>query len=254
MMNQTDYGNSCVDILEQQLAIDYDCTVEEIRSIQNVYRGMKKTAKMRPIGDINCMFKMAIYNEKLLVMADERILEWCRETFGEQRGTWMSEPQSLIMIHNKLQEYGQRLADIHHHYIPDMRRQQEKVQRRFDVRFYEAQEIEVFRNDDRFWEALLFNEDTPDMLAVCAMDGDTILGMASATRDCKSLWQIGVNVTKEGQGKGIGAYVTAILKEALLERGIIPTYATVESHIKSQRVALQAGFEPAFFEMFSELC
>lgn len=66
------------------------------------------------------------------------------------------------------------------------------------------------------------------------------------------MWQIGVNVTPEGQGKGIGTYVISLLKERLLEQGIVPFYATVESHIKSQKVALQSGFVPAFYEIFSE--
>lgn len=119
------------------------------------------------------------------------------------------------------------------------------------MKWYEKDDIEIFRGDSRFWEALLFDEKTPDMLAVCAVDGDTILGMASVTRDGDLLWQIGVNVTAEGQGKGVGAYVTALLKEEVLKRGIIPTYATAESHIKSQKVAFWAGFEPAFYEIFS---
>lgn len=50
----------------------------------------------------------------------------------------------------------------------------------------------------------------------------------------------------------IGAYVTSALKDEVLKRGIVPTYATVESHIKSQQVAVRAGFEPAFYELFSE--
>lgn len=89
------------------------------------------------------------------------------------------------------------------------------------------------------------------MLAVCAVENDVILGMASATRDTEKMWQIGVNVTKEGEGKGVGAYVTSLLKERLLNQGILPSYATVESHIKSQKVAFHSGFEPVFYEMFS---
>lgn len=148
-----------------------------------------------------------------------------------------------------LLEYGQNLVDAHHHYIPAQ--MQISLEPRFDVRWYEKNEVEVFRGDNRFWEALLFDENTPDMLAVCAVEGDTILGMASATRDCERLWQIGVNVTREGRGKGVGSYVTTLLREELLNRGIVPMYATVESHIKSQKVAFESGFMPAFYEIFS---
>lgn len=155
----------------------------------------------------------------------------------------------MIALNDKLLEHGQKLVDAHHHYIPATN--SVPVEQRFQVKWYEKDDIEIFRGDSRFWEALLFDERTPDMLAVCAVDGDTILGMASVTRDSDLLWQIGVNVTGEGQGKGVGAYVTAVLKEEVLKRGVVPTYATVDSHIKSQKVAFQAGFEPAFYEIFS---
>lgn len=238
------------EILEKQLAIDYDCTIEDVHSKENIYRILKVNEGARPIGNEDTLLKIAVYREKFLVMANQVLLDWCKETFGQKSGTWLSEPENLIMIHNKLQEHGQKLVDAHHHYIPT--KNSHPIEQRFNVKWYEKDEIEVFRGDGRFWEALLFDENTPDMLAVCAMEGDTILGMASVTRDCDLMWQIGVNVTEEGRGKGVGAYVTALLKEEVLKRGIVPTYATVESHIKSQKVAFRAGFEPVFYEIFSE--
>ena len=243
-------GKLYIEILEKQLAIDYDCSVEDLHSKENIYRILKVNEKARRIGSENSLLKIAVYREKLLVMAAPEIMSWCKETFGQRRGTWLSEPENLIKIHNKLQEYGQKLTDTHHHYIPA--ECGIPVKRDFTLKWYEEKEIEVFRGDNRFWEALLFDESTPDMLAVCAMEGDTILGMASVTRDCDFLWQIGVNVTEQGRGKGIGAYVTSALKEEVLRRGIVPTYATVESHIKSQQVAFRAGFVPVFYELFSE--
>ena len=236
-------------ILEQQLALDYDCSVEEVQSNENIFKPRKKNPGARCIGDEDCMLKIAVYQEKLLVMAEESLLEWCKQTFEKMRGTWFAEPENLIMIHEKLSEYGQKLVDTHHHYLPASYAL--KAEERYEVKWYEGEEIKVFEGDSRFWEALLFDEKTPDMLAVCAVEKDVILGMASVTRDCESMWQIGVNVTKEGEGKGIGAYVTSLLKERVLERGVIPFYSTVESHIKSQKVAFRAGFEPVFYELFS---
>lgn len=243
-------GNIYVEKLEKQLSVDYDCSIQDIHSEDNIYRILKVNQGARPIGNSDTLLKIAVYKEKMLVMAKLPLLEWCKGMFGNKKGTWFSEPENLIMLNDKLKEYGQRLADTHHHYIPAQK--SFPVERRFQTKWYEKDEIEIFRGDNRFWEALLFDENTPDMLAVCAMDDDCILGMASATRDSDLLWQIGVNVTKEGTGKGVGSYVTALLKEELLKRGIVPTYATVESHIKSQKVAFQSGFIPAFYEIFSE--
>lgn len=239
-----------ITILERQLAIDYDCTAEEVHCRNNIFRTFRVNEGARPVGSADIMLKIAVYREKLLVMARECLLEWCKEVFSDRNGIWLSEPENLIMLHNKLSEYGQKLADTHHHYIPAA--DGVSVGKRFEVKWYEREQIEIFRGDNRFWEALLFDSRTPDMLAVCAMDGEVILGMASVTRDCERMWQIGVNVTEEGRGKGVGSYVTSLLKEEVLRRGILPSYATVESHIKSQRVAFQAGFEPVFYELFSQ--
>ena len=238
------------DILEEQLARDYDCSIADVQSTANIFRPMRRREDARPNVGEDCKFKLAVYKEKLLVMAEEQILDWCREAFGDSKGTWLSEPMSLISLHQKLQEYGQSLADAHHFYIPADK--QAATPRTWDVKWYEKEDIEIFRGDERFGEAILFDDKTPDMLAVCAVEGETILGMAGATRDSERMWQIGVNVTPEGQGKGIGTYVISLIKERLLKQGIVPYYATVESHIKSQKVALQSGFVPAFYEIFSE--
>ena len=67
------------EILEEQLAIDYDCTTEEVRSPENVFRIWKVNEKARKICAEDALLKIAVYREKLLVMANETILEWCKE-------------------------------------------------------------------------------------------------------------------------------------------------------------------------------
>ena len=44
-------SNIYLDVLEKQLAIDYDCTVEEVHSNENVYRVLKVNEGARPIGN-----------------------------------------------------------------------------------------------------------------------------------------------------------------------------------------------------------
>lgn len=154
-MRRENMHNPYKEVLEKQLAIDYDCTIEEVHSKTNIFRIMKRNKGARPIGDVETLLKIAVYEEKLLVMADAKLIKWCKETFNAQKGTWFSEPQNLISIHNKLQEYGQQLADTHHYYIPESRSQ--LINPRYDVRWYEQEEIEVFRGDKRFGEALLFD-------------------------------------------------------------------------------------------------
>ena len=240
---------NCTAMLEEQLAIDYGCTAEEVRSSGHTFRPMEEAPGSRIIGSDGALLQAAVYRGKLLVRAGEPMLAWCREHWAGRNAAWLSEPQSLLELDRELRRHGQYLADVHHHYIPDG--QAYPVEPRFPVRWYGQEELPAFRGDERFNEALLFDSRRPDMLAVCAMEGETILGMASVTRNSERLWEIGVNVTQEGRGQGVGAYVTALLKERVLSMGVTPTYATAESHIASQRVAYRAGFMPAFYELFS---
>lgn len=235
-------------VLEQQLAVDYACTLQEVRSHQNILVPYRRTPAMRPVGR-GSLLRITVYREKLLVMADPCLLDACRSQLGNVRGTWLSEPRSLAALDALVAPLGQHVADAHHHYLPDEKAP--AAQASFPVRWYEQDELERFRGDPHFNEALLFDPDMPDLLAVTAMDGDTILGMASATRNCERLWEIGLNVLPESRGRGVGACLTALLKDELLRRGVVPTYATAESHILSQRVAFRAGFIPAFYEVFT---
>ena len=47
-------------ILEEQLALDYDCSVEEIQSSNNIFRTWKRNEGARYIGDDDCMLKIAV--------------------------------------------------------------------------------------------------------------------------------------------------------------------------------------------------
>ena len=241
---------NCTAMLEEQLAIDYGCTVDDVRGSTHVFRPMDESTGRRIIGCDGALLQAAVYRGKLLVRAGEPMLAWCRSHFAERDAAWLSEPQSLMALDRELRCHGQYLADTHHHYIPDG--QANPVEPRFPVRWYGQEELSAFQGDERFNEALLFDSRRPDMLAVCAMEGETILGMASVTRNSERLWEIGVNVTPECRGRGVGAYVTALLKERVLSMGVTPTYATAESHIASQRVAYRAGFIPAFYELYAQ--
>ena len=73
--------------------------------------------------------------------------------------------------------------------------------------------------------------------------------MAGASEDSKIMWQIGINVLEDEKGKGIASFIVQALKNEILNRGKVPFYGTVESHIISQKVALKSGFYPAFAEV-----
>ena len=91
-----------------------------------------------------------------------------------------------------------------------------------------------------------------DEIGIGAYKDGMILGMAGATSDSDMMWQIGINVMPDAEGLGIGSMLVAIIKNEILSRGKLPFYGTSMSHIASQRVALAAGFVPAWAELYCE--
>jgi len=84
------------------------------------------------------------------------------------------------------------------------------------------------------------------MLATLAMVDGNIAGIAGVSADCEMLWQIGINVRSEYRNKGIATALTNKLAINVLAQGKIPYYATAPRNIASQRVAIRAGFLPAW--------
>ena len=117
---------------------------------------------------------------------------------------------------------------------------------------YLGDEINQFREDDRFGEAFIFSDLPKDEIGIAAIKDGIILGMAGATSDSNRMWQIGINVMPEAEGLGIGSMLVELLKNEILDLGIIPFYGTAMSHISSQKVALNAGFYPAWAELYCE--
>ena len=54
------------------------------------------------------------------------------------------------------------------------------------------------------------------------------------------------------RGQGIGTLLVSLLSRQLQSQGVLPFYGTAMSHIASQRLALRAGFFPAWTELTTE--
>ena len=88
-----------------------------------------------------------------------------------------------------------------------------------------------------------------DVLGIGAYDGGKLVGLAGASADCDTMWQIGVDVLPEYRRRGVGAALTGKLASEILERGKAPFYCSAWSNIRSVRNAVKSGFIPAWVEM-----
>lgn len=244
------------ELFHEQMLKDYCCSLEQLHSTDNVYTIRELKEGRRRFKKDDAILKVLCINGKCIFSGKEEILEECRGTFKDLNGAWMSQYKYLYWLDDLLLEHKYFLEDLHHYYLPlgEELLSEEKMnalKQEYEVKWYEKEDIEQFRGDERFVHAYSFLPDAPDVLGVAVLKGGEILGMAGASADSDVMWQIGIDVMPESKGQNLGPFITILLKREILERGKLPYYGTVESHIQSQKVAVKSGFVPYWAEINS---
>ena len=136
---------------------------------------------------------------------------------------------------------------------------------RLRVELLDAEQIERFRGDKRYSNALGFSVTRPDVLvlAAYAVDGagDTEgagipanadpVAMVGMSDDSPIMRQIGIDVLPAFRGAGIASALVRDAARLTLAEGYLPFYGTSPSHMLSQRVAMNAGLVPTWWEYVS---
>lgn len=236
-------------IAKAQFALDFNCDPADFDKDQNTLVENQLREGRRVNTQAGCFLRLLCFNGRAIISADPALLPWCAEHLLKASAAWLFEYPRLRSIDGKLREFGYQIADAHHFYLPHPARAADDPGLR--VQWFEGEEIQAFRGDRRFGEALAFDKNHPDALAVAALDGEQIMGMAGASADGPCMWQIGIDVIPAYRGKGLGTRLVRLLKDEVLRRGKVPFYGTVESHFFSQNIAINAGFYPAWAELYT---
>ena len=239
-------------ITKQQLALDFSCDPAEFDRPQNTIVENRPMEGRRIYEAEGAFLKILVFGKKVVIRAAPEFLPWCEEKLGRRDPAWLFEFNRLRLIDNALREFGHEIDQVHQFFLPKPAASALAGQTpSFPVCWYEQEEIQQFDEDGRFGEAFAFDEHRPDVLAVAALDGEKIMGMAGASADSATMWQIGIDTVPEYRGRGIGTALTARVKEEILRRGKVPFYGTAVSHFHSQNIAINAGFYPVWAELYS---
>ena len=138
---------------------------------------------------------------------------------------------------------------------------------RLRVDLLDAEQFERFRGDKRYSNALGFSVTRPDVLVLAAypVDGDTPdapaagespaladpIAMVGLSDDSPIMRQIGIDVLPAFRGAGIASALVRDAARLTLAEGYLPFYGTSPSHMLSQRVAMNAGLVPTWWEYVS---
>ena len=235
-------------LLLRQLAADFCVTEADVLDTRHHFTVFTPHPARRLYLEVRpCLLKIAVVNGKLLFTGREDIIARCRELYHDADAPWFMEAPNLAKLNAELSAFGAAIRYRQPFYTAAEALPVDTGN--FTIVRYTPEEIGQFRGDARFEDALGFCPEAPDMLAVAAVKEGRILGMAGASADSPHLWQIGVNVLPEARHQGLAAMLVQLLRNDVLAAGRLPFYGTSISHLASQRVALSAGFRPAWFEL-----
>lgn len=242
-------GEQIAEELKKQLAIEFNCQAEDFDKEENVITVAKANQGRRIYSEQLPFFSMATLGKNAVISADESMKDWLVEWSGDKRGIWLFEQPNIMELFEELKKRGKKLGQSHHMFLPKAEIQE--VSFDFDVKWFEKEDIQGLYGRQEFSNALCekYHEERPDVLAVGAMQGNDIIGLAGCSADTKLFWQIGIDVLPEYRSAGIGTKLVAALKNEIFRRGAIPFYGTGLSNIHSQNIALNCGFYPAWVEM-----
>ena len=142
---------------------------------------------------------------------------------------------------------------------------------RLRVELLDAEQFERFRGDKRYSNALGFSVTRPDVLVLAAYpvnenasktsevaaageSGPALadpIAMVGMSDDSPIMRQIGIDVLPAWRGAGIASVLVRDAARLTLAEGYLPFYGTSPSHMLSQRVAMNAGLVPTWWEYVS---
>ena len=234
--------------LLQQLSLDYNCTPADFRKNENIITVSKLHEGRRSYSPGKPFLQMVTAGGNTVIMADECLHEFLHSFVKDAEGHRLFEFDSLTKLNQELAQYGYQMASAHHMFLPFRDVQTENL---CPVTWFYGSEIHPFYGDPRFQNAIAYPEPCPvrpDTITVAAMDGGRIMGMAGCSEDAPHWQQIGIDVLPEYRSRGIGSFLVTLLKKRIIETGDIPFYGTAPANIRSQRIALNSGFRPAWVE------
>lgn len=234
--------------LRELLALEYNCAPEDFFRAENVLTISALRPGQRDYGDRPYFFHMVTFGGNAVLTSAPVLQDFLRPFMTGRVGHWLFEYPNLLPLERELEKHGYTLSPTYHMFLPTARKAPEPS---FQVRWYGEAELARFYGDPRFPNAILdsFHPERPDRLAVCALDGDRIMGMAGCSEDAPGWFQIGIDVEPEYRSRGVAAGLVALLKARILEAGGIPFYGTSVSGYHSWNVALNCGFRPAWVEI-----
>ncbi|MDK2966046.1 MULTISPECIES: GNAT family N-acetyltransferase [Lacrimispora] len=236
-----------IEIAMQQSAFDSNCNREDFCSASNKVVISATNSNARRYLNLPFFCDLTSYGNNIVASVSGELLkevEWYITKYPVEH---CFETPNLHELIEKLKPYDLNVCFMAEYFLPDM----EELKLRscnYETRVMEPEYFAKYYTPE--WSnALCEKRKELDRLAVGAFHNGKLVGLAGASADCDTMWQIGIDVLPEYRRQGIASCLTSRLAIEILDREIVPFYCCAWSNLKSARNAIKSGFRPAWVQV-----
>ncbi|MDF2801357.1 MAG: GCN5-related N-acetyltransferase [Anaerocolumna sp.] len=234
----------------RQSAIDFNCSINNFINKGNTVTLSKSNEGRKKCYDKPLFCGLAFYGKGLVATVDDSIKTYIESFINRHSEYRCFDTPQLNVLNTELNKYHKCVCHIAEFFLPDVEKHV-SLNDQIEVKILTEKEIPTLFNDDRFHMALGYNNngDKKDVIAAVGYLDGKIVGVAGASNDCQTMWQMGIDVIPEYRCLGIATTLTKRLTDEILSLGIVPYYCTAWSNIASKNNAIKSGYKSAWIEM-----
>lgn len=234
-------------IAMEQSAADLCAKPSDFEKRENVTVISEKNESARKYLTLPFSCQLVSYGSNIVASVSREYLDIAEKYISSFPVEHCFETPNMHVLNDALLERGQKICFMAEYFLPDVSLLRE-LECGYEMRILEPADFSGVYLPE--WSnALCEKRRELDMIAVGAFDGERLVGLAGASADCETMWQIGIDVLPDYRRRGIASALTSRIAVEILKRGKVPFYCAAWCNIKSVRNAIRCGFRPAWVEM-----
>ena len=236
-----------LDIALKQSAIDFGCKPEDFLSVENKVFISKPDPAARKYLPLPFRCDMVTYGNNIVAQTSEELFSVAEKYINSYPREHCFETPHLQKLDEMLAHYNHKVCFMAEYFLPDVNCLQ-PLDCNYEIKFMEKGQFDHLYLP-QWSNAISTSRPHLDMLVAAAFAGDKIIGMAGASADCETMWQIGIDVLPSHRRQGVASALTSRLALEIISRGKVPFYCAAWCNIKSVRNAIRSGFRPRWTEI-----
>ncbi len=236
-----------LNIAMQQSAIDLNCNHNDFLRSDNIIVTSRTNDKARKYLSLPFDCNLVSYGNNIVASVPSDIADIVKEYINQFEIYRCFETPNFHILNDRLQKYGLRICFMAEYFLPDINHLKKLPCDYKTVILSPKDFLDLYKPE---WSnALCKDKKHLDVIAAGAYYGDKLIGLAGASADCDSMWQIGIDVLPDYRRQNIACALTSKLALKILSKGKVPFYCCAWSNISSVRNAIKSGFRPAWVEL-----